>query len=406
MEKIVKAPAMSAVALMLLFLALAGLGQTASAQHLISSKAGFVNRVEGKVYIQRRDSEDGERGRASLGTQMRDGDQLITEADSRAEILLNPGSYLRLDEKTEVRAVNTVMAEARFEVIKGAAIVEVGTIDKKTPFEIVTPQGIVSIAKEGIYRFDVKGAATLVSVRKGELFLGTRDQLLAKTATKIGHDKFVRLTGTGTAAPQIAKLDQNTFDSFDEWSFQRAEMLVAANYSVLRRSRTSGALAYGWIYDPFYNCYTFIPGRGYLNSPYGFYFYRSFGDCSCYLPYYYPYYGSGPYYGGGGTTGGLRPSPVPRVTPGTSGGREPIHREIPSDRRVGTASPYSESQPSYGSHDSGGMGRSGGSVSPPASSGGGGRSMDTGGGAARGTGGGGGDGGARSVGGASPHVRP
>ena len=41
------------------------------AQHMISSRAGFVNRVDGAVFIQRQDSDDGERGRASLGTQMR-----------------------------------------------------------------------------------------------------------------------------------------------------------------------------------------------------------------------------------------------------------------------------------------------------------------------------------------------
>src|SRR5438105_1364154 len=100
MKSIHKTPSVSAVALSLLLIFVAGsLGQGASAQHLISTKAGFVNRVEGKVFIQRQDSENGEPGRASLGTQMRDGDWLITAADSRAEILLNPGSYLRMDEK-------------------------------------------------------------------------------------------------------------------------------------------------------------------------------------------------------------------------------------------------------------------------------------------------------------------
>src|SRR5262249_25170487 len=81
-----------------------GLGVTANAQYLISAKAGFVNRVEGKVYIRRADSEDGEKGRASLGTQMRDGDRLSATANSFAETLLNPGSYLRLNENSEIRA--------------------------------------------------------------------------------------------------------------------------------------------------------------------------------------------------------------------------------------------------------------------------------------------------------------
>src|SRR5262249_30888264 len=109
----------SLVALSSFLLAL-GLSIAANAQYLISAKAGFVNRVEGKVYILRADSEDGEKGRASLGTQLRDGDRLSTTANSFAETLLNPGSYLRLNENTEVRAVSTDLNSVRFELITGS----------------------------------------------------------------------------------------------------------------------------------------------------------------------------------------------------------------------------------------------------------------------------------------------
>src|SRR5262249_23771928 len=89
------------------FLFALGLSATPNAQYLISTKAGFVNRADGKVFIQRSDSVDGEKGRASLGTQMRDGDTVSTAATSYAEILMNPGSYIRLSENSEIRAVNT-----------------------------------------------------------------------------------------------------------------------------------------------------------------------------------------------------------------------------------------------------------------------------------------------------------
>ena len=66
------------------------LNANASAQYLVSSKAGFINRADGKVYILRTDSEDGQPGRASLGTQMRDSDRLTTQADARAPNPQNP----------------------------------------------------------------------------------------------------------------------------------------------------------------------------------------------------------------------------------------------------------------------------------------------------------------------------
>ena len=59
-------------------------GGEALAQHLISTKAGFVNRTEGRVEIERYGSVDEDRGRASTGTQMRKGDRLSTLADGLA----------------------------------------------------------------------------------------------------------------------------------------------------------------------------------------------------------------------------------------------------------------------------------------------------------------------------------
>ena len=328
-------PSLSAVALpLLLLVVVAGLSQTTQAQHLVSSKAGFVNRVEGKVYIQRQDSEADEQGRASLGTQLRNGDRLRTGVNSYAEVLLSPGSYLRLDEETEIRALNTNIAEPRFELLKGSIILEASDLDKRTPLEIITPHGPVAIAKVGVYRLDARGSMTEVTVRKGELILGTRDQLLARQGTKVGQGKFTQLTGDNATKPEIASLDSSNWDPFDQWSFQRAETLVAANYSLLRRSGYNDVLAFGWMFDPFYNCYTYIPGGRRFNSAYGFSFYSSFGYCSCNMFYYVPYYGSGPYYNGT-NVGTLRPSTTPRVAPGgTNDGRTPIHRELPPNRQL------------------------------------------------------------------------
>ncbi len=312
----------------------------ANAQHLISTKSGFVNRTEGKVFILRADSEDGSKGRASLGTQMRDGDSMITEADSYAELLLSPGSYLRLNENSEVRSINTAFGEIRFELVKGSAIAEVATaneqvsnINKNSPLEIVTPHGTVSIAKDGIYRFDTIETNTLVQARQGELFIGDRNQFLAGKATKVKRGNAVKLTGGAINNSDIAKVNKDFSDKFDGWSFNRANTLMAANISALRRSRTMSALSYGWMYDSFYNCYTFIPRRGLWYSPYGFGFFNSYGNCLYYWPYgYSPYYGN-PYGNGGGGAGGGVTLPS-RVIAGND--RAPIQRSI-EGRRIDTS---------------------------------------------------------------------
>src|SRR5581483_5939264 len=220
--------------------------------------------------------------------------------------------------------------------------------------ELVTPNGTLSIAKDSLIRVDAKTAATWVAVRQGEIYLGAREVALADEGkAKIKRGKLVRLTGGNTPA-DIAKIDRDTADSFDAWSFSRAQTLVAANVSSLRRN---SMLAYGWYYDPFFGCYTFVPRRGYLLSPYGFGFFRSYAECYWYNPYYYGggYYN--PNYGGGGTVVTNLP---PRVVTGVD--REPVRREIPASRGIADDSGFRD----MGSRSVGGF--SSPSVSMPSSS--------------------------------------
>src|SRR5262245_65075683 len=312
------------------FLVALGLGVIANAQYLISTKAGFINRVEGEVYVLRADGEGDEKGRASLGTQMRAGDRLSVAANGFAEALLNPGSYLRLSENTEVRAVSVDLDSVRFELIKGSVIAEIGQINKKAPIEIITPQGALTVAKAGLHRIDAKGSATMVAVRQGEIHLGTPSDFAANQSLKIKSGKVVTLTGStqpGQPDPpgplDVAKLDKDAIDKFDTWSFNRAQALTEANVKALSRS---GALTAGWYYDPFFNFYTFVPSRSWFWSPYGFGFFNNYRDCYDYTPYY----NSGSSYRNQvGSSTGARISP--RVVSGNDRGA--VSRA--TDRRMG-----------------------------------------------------------------------
>ena len=332
-----------------LLLFIAGAVFTAQAQYLVSSKAGFVNRVEGKVHLKSQGTSLEGMNKASLGAQMKEGDRIVTDAESHAELLLTPGAYLRLNEKTEVEAVRTSLENTRFDVIQGSVILEVGELDKKVPLEIGTPRTVVSLNKAGIYRIDVVNGDVAVSVRRGEAFLGTREQLLSGSASKIGNNKVYRLVGNG--APQTTKLSSKVFDSFDEWSYLRAESLMAANYSVLQQSRSRNPLLSGWIYDPRLNTYTYVPSSWLLVTPYGFGFYRRYSDCEfCWgggYPGYYGYgggyYGGGNNSGGGNNNGGSVVSAPPRVNDiDRTGSRSQTSRTDVPSRHV---EPYS--RPSY-----------------------------------------------------------
>jgi hypothetical protein len=394
--------------LSVLMLACAVMSVSVSAQYLTSARAGFVNRVEGKVFIQRTSTDVAEAseapGRASLGTQMKDGDHLITNGSGRAEVLLSPGSWLRLNSETKMCALQTSFSQMRFELVSGSIIAEVSAeentnISASNPLEIVTPHGSVLIARTGVYRVDSRQGETVARVYKGELYLGSRDQVLKKTALKVSKEKYVVLSNRMSGTPEIAKLNDYYSDDFDQWSVQRAQSLLAAHQSVLRRNQSFSMVSTmgSWYFDPFYNCYTFIPAGRRWASGYGFSFYNNLSNCACNLWYWTPYYGSGPYNNAGTTVGS---SVVPTTAPRTFGDTDRVTtavRETNVGRRV-DISPPSVYSPDFGSRsvDSGAsvvtaprdFGSrsidSGSSVSSPVSSGrtdaGGGRSADTGGG--------------------------
>ncbi|MEY4168292.1 MAG: hypothetical protein RIR52_2116 [Acidobacteriota bacterium] len=322
--------------LALLALALTVSAGTLQGQHLISTKAGFVNRADGRVFITRQDSVDDERGRALMGTQMRRGDLLATEAASFAEVLLNPGTYLRLDEKSSIRAIDTSLTSINFELISGSAILEVGEIDKQTPIRIGTPNGAFFARRDGLVRFDLIAGATRVSVRQGEIRTGTREQVLANEGEKVGRGKVALFKAS--VLPELAKIDRDAYDDFDVWSFGRARTLVEANSSALSQSRSAGSLASGWIFDPLSGSYTFIPRNGLFWSAYGFSFFNSFGDCfTClnsllYRNLYSMYgYGQRGVNSGSGVLPPYNPSTPGRVITGSD--RSVIQRDM-ENRRI------------------------------------------------------------------------
>src|SRR5688572_14264050 len=95
------------VLLLSLFVTLAGaaayaqndtLSAAAGDRYVISAKAGGVNFVEGTVNVARK---SGRTGQLLKGDSLEIGDRVLTATDGKVEILLNPGSFLRLGGDSE-----------------------------------------------------------------------------------------------------------------------------------------------------------------------------------------------------------------------------------------------------------------------------------------------------------------
>jgi hypothetical protein len=276
-------------------------------KYVVSAKAGVVNLVEGDARVIRARPFAIPEMLIS-GDELQSGDKVKTGTSGRAEILLNPGCYLRLGAQSEFVFLFDNFTIDRLKLLRGSAVLEASAMEGSITVE--TPKARFEIARDGLYRFNVSpdGKAE-VAVHKGRVVVGN---------TTIKEGKRAVVEG-GTAA--IASLNKQDADVLDDWSKDRSKALIALNsgLSNVGMSRTLGMslLRNAWIYDPFCRCYTFLPFAGGFTSPYGW----NYPVCNPYGYYYSrPRYNNGGWIGGGSSGGGSHSGGGSSGSGGSSGG--------------------------------------------------------------------------------------
>lgn len=154
---------------------------------------------------------------ATLNRPLTTGDQLWTEAGSRAE--LNLGSaVLRLNARTSFTFVNLNDQITQVQVSTGSLSVRLRRLPDQESFEIDTPQVAFSLLRPGDYRVDVneQGDATIVTVRggQGEAVAGNQVQAIRPREQ-------LRITGTGDAPVAFDERDAPVADGFDNFCLER-----------------------------------------------------------------------------------------------------------------------------------------------------------------------------------------
>src|SRR5436190_16269345 len=184
----------------------------------ISAKAGGVNAVSGRVTVKR----EGKPARLLTSQDdLESGDVVSTNVSGQVEVLLNPGTYLRLAERSEFVMEDTSLDNLLVRLTKGSAIIEAtGPGDVKLYIPIVTEQHRMTIVRPGVYRINLAPGTTELSVRKGRMALSDNTDDIVKGGKKVSF------TGNGE---QVAKLTDSDTDQFDEWSKERGQTLARAN---------------------------------------------------------------------------------------------------------------------------------------------------------------------------------
>src|SRR2546423_1395111 len=284
---------------------------------VIYARAGRINIVSGGVTLQRA----GERTLSHLtaNTELSAGDVVRTDDSGRTELLLNPGSYLRAGENSEFEIVDTALENVHIKLLKGSAVIEAsGISETRLPITISTPQGRISIPRNGLYRINVSSGTTELMVRKGRAIVNDAYATLVREGQKAilgsGAINQTASASLSTGGTQLVKFNKSAQDALDLWSMARANTLIALNRSVARDVRNSWLASYNdvdwpmvnfpgrsgiWIYNAQTGCYIFMAFYRGFSSPYG-YGYPGLLGYPCNSCYIFPYGGGG----GGGYSGG------------------------------------------------------------------------------------------------------
>lgn len=228
------------------------------AQDVVTAKAGLVHYIEGDITL------DG----AMLSTkpgkfaEVKKGSVLKT-LEGRAEVLLAPGSSVRLQEDSSLQMISTSLEDTRFAITTGSAMVEVGDLDKFMSIVVSVGETEVSLRKKGLYRFEAEPAA--LKVFEGEASVSNDGKSMM-----VGRGRSAALPGNGEIL--LAKFDAKDGDELYRWAKRRSYYMSMANLSAANSLHTQGTTwgQSGWMFNPYFGMYTFIPMRGTYMSPWGF----------------------------------------------------------------------------------------------------------------------------------------
>jgi hypothetical protein len=246
---------------LMVYAAAACLASSVMAQDVVTAKAGLIHYFEGDITL------DGAMLSAKPGkfAEMKKGSVLKT-LEGRAEVLLAPGSSVRLSESSALQMKATSLEDTRFSITEGAAVVEVGELDKFMSIIVTVGKAEVSLRKKGLYSFTAEPA--MVKVFEGEVSLSDDGK-----STMVGRGKTASLAPDGEIL--VAKFDAKTGDELYRWAKRRSYYMAMANISAANSLQTQGTTwsRSGWMYNPYFGMYTFIPMNGMYMSPWGFGYY-------------------------------------------------------------------------------------------------------------------------------------
>src|ERR1700686_2888414 len=135
------------------------------AQSIVSTHSGVVYFFEGSVFIEDQPLEQKFGKFPDIG----EGHELRTE-HGRAEMLLTPGVFLRMNESSAIRMLSIKLSDTRVELLDGSASVEANEAAPSASVTFIHKNWQVKIPQTGVYRIDSHPAQLRVYRGEAEVF--------------------------------------------------------------------------------------------------------------------------------------------------------------------------------------------------------------------------------------------
>jgi hypothetical protein len=299
----------------------AALALPAAGQSVISTRSGVIHFFEGAVYLGDQPLEPHLGKFPSMGERAE-----LRTAQGRAEVLLTPGVFLRIGERSAIRMLANALSDTRVELLEGSAIVDSEEPSSGTSVRLIYKDWNVRFLQKGIYRIDSEPPRLWVHQGEAEVSAGAAGE-------PISVEQGMDLPLAAVLVPEGSS--EGPRDELSNWAEGRnqsisADNAIAANIEDPASTNRSTLGLDNFTYFPMLGLSP--PGLG-LSGQYGSLYPYQPGFNSIYLPGYtraplfwglapggfrgYPYsptqrFGVRP---GAGAAGPAPHAPFPRPTP-------------------------------------------------------------------------------------------
>ncbi len=196
------------------FAFLLGLCPSGIAQDVVSASSGVLQYFEGAVDLDDHAIEH----KAAVFPSLKD-ESVLKTGKGRAELLLTPGVFLRLDEETAVKMLSNSLSDTRIELLRGTVLLDNLNAPPSGAITLLYKGSSVHFPQPGIFRIDASLSELQAYSGQAEVRRGSG----SASAVEAQHLYDFVLAFT------MLQFSDGDGDEFYDWAHNRSDLIVAQN---------------------------------------------------------------------------------------------------------------------------------------------------------------------------------